>query len=98
MLEAMHYADLLILESNHHRERLIRGPYPYALKQRTLSATGHLSDDQAADPVPQTWRTDSVRWLWVSHLSPTTNTPTLTPQAMANRREEAGATRAPVHM
>jgi len=98
MLEAMHYADLLILESNHDRERLIRGPYPYALKQRILSATGHLSNDQAADAVLQTWRTDSVRWLWLSHLSRTNNTPKLALQGMVNRLEEAGANLAQVHI
>jgi len=98
MLEAMHHADLLILESNHDRERLIRGPYPYALKQRILSATGHLSNDQAADAVLQTWRTDSVRWLWLSHLSRTNNTPKLALQGMVNRLEKAGANLAQVHI
>ncbi len=37
MLEAMNQADLLILESNYDRERLLRGPYSYSLKQRILS-------------------------------------------------------------
>jgi phosphoribosyl 1,2-cyclic phosphodiesterase len=98
MLEAMQHADLLILESNHDRERLIRGPYPYHLKQRILSATGHLSNDQAADAVLQTWRTDSVRWLWLSHLSRTNNTPKLALQGMVNRLEKAGANLAQIHI
>ncbi len=98
MLEAMHHADLLILESNHDRERLIRGPYPYALKQRILSATGHLSNDQAADAVLQTWRTDSVRWLWLSHLSRTNNTPKLALHGIVNRLEKAGASLEQIHI
>ena len=98
MLEAMRHADLLILESNHDRERLIRGPYPYALKQRILSATGHLSNDQAADAVLQTWRTDSVRWLWLSHLSRTNNTPKLALHGMVNRLEKAGASLEQIHI
>jgi phosphoribosyl 1,2-cyclic phosphodiesterase len=98
MLEAMHHADLLILESNHDRERLIRGPYPYALKQRILSPTGHLSNDQAAGAVLQTWRTDSVRWLWLSHLSRTNNTPKIALQSMLNRLEKAGANLAQIHV
>src|SRR6266516_4643478 len=65
MLEAMDHADLLVLESNHDRERLLRGPYPHHLKMRILSPTGHLSNDQAAEAVLRTWRTDSVRWLWL---------------------------------
>jgi phosphoribosyl 1,2-cyclic phosphodiesterase len=98
MLEAMHHADLLILESNHDRERLIRGPYPYNLKQRILSATGHLSNDQAADAVLQTWRADSVRWLWLSHLSRTNNTPKIALHSMMNHLEKAGANLEQIHI
>ncbi len=98
MLEAMHQADLLVLESNHDRERLLRGPYPYMLKQRILSSTGHLSNDQAADAVLRTWRTDSVRWLWLSHLSRTNNTPKIALQSMVSRLSAANANLAQVHI
>lgn len=98
MLEAMKQADLLILESNHDRERLLRGPYPYALKQRILSATGHLSNDQAADAVLRTWRTDGVRWLWLSHLSRTNNTPRLALNSMRTRIREARANLSQIHI
>jgi len=98
MLEAMHQADLLVLESNHDRERLLRGPYPYALKLRILSSTGHLSNDQAADAVLHTWRTDSVRWLWLSHLSRTNNTPKIALNSMISKLEAARANLAQVHI
>ena len=98
MLEAMHHADLLILESNHDRERLLRGPYPYHLKQRILSPTGHLSNDQAADAVLRTWRTDSVRWLWLSHLSRTNNTPRLALKSMLANLEAANANLSQIHI
>jgi phosphoribosyl 1,2-cyclic phosphodiesterase len=98
MLEAMHHADLLVLESNHDRERLLRGPYPYHLKMRILSPTGHLSNDQAAEAVLHTWRTDSVRWLWLSHLSRTNNTPRLALKSMLTRLENAGANLNQVHI
>jgi phosphoribosyl 1,2-cyclic phosphodiesterase len=98
MLEAMHQADLLILESNHDRERLLRGPYPYHLKQRILSPTGHLSNDQAADAVLRTWRTDSVRWLWLAHLSRTNNTPRLALRSMLANLEAAKANLAQIHI
>ncbi|HXZ05366.1 MAG TPA: MBL fold metallo-hydrolase [Ktedonobacteraceae bacterium] len=98
MLEAMSQADLLILESNHDRERLLRGPYPYALKQRILSSTGHLSNDQAAEAVLRTWRTDAVRWLWLSHLSRTNNTPKIALQSMRTRIQEAKANLGQVHI
>ncbi len=98
MLEAMHHADLLVLESNHDRERLLRGPYPYHLKMRILGPTGHLSNDQAADAVLHTWRTDSVRWLWLSHLSRTNNTPKLALKSMLARLEAAKANLDQVHI
>jgi phosphoribosyl 1,2-cyclic phosphodiesterase len=98
MLEAMNQADLLILESNHDRERLLRGPYPYSLKQRILSSTGHLSNDQAAEAVLRTWRTDAVRWLWLSHLSRTNNTPKIALQSMRTRIQEAKVNLGQVHI
>ncbi len=98
MLEAMDQADLLILESNHDRVRLLRGPYPYALKQRILSSTGHLSNDQAAEAVLRTWRTDAVRWLWLSHLSRTNNTPKIALQSMHTRIQEAKVNLEQIHI
>jgi phosphoribosyl 1,2-cyclic phosphodiesterase len=98
MLDMMRQADLLVLESNHDRERLLGGPYPYALKMRILSATGHLSNDQAADAVLRTWRHDSVRWLWLSHLSRTNNTPTLALNNMRARLQAARANLAQIHI
>ena len=98
MLTMMQHADLLILEANHDRERLLRGPYPYALKQRILSSTGHLSNDQAAEAFLRTWRGDAVRWVWLSHLSRTNNTPRLALGTLRLRMSEAGANPAQAHI
>ncbi len=98
MLEAMSQADLLVIESNHDREKLLRGPYPYSLKQRILSPTGHLSNDQTADAVLRTWRSDGLRWLWLSHLSRTNNTPKLALNNMHSRLTAAKANLAQVHI
>ncbi|MBV9710980.1 MAG: MBL fold metallo-hydrolase [Ktedonobacteraceae bacterium] len=98
MLMHIEKADLLILEANHDRERLIRGPYPQMLKQRILSSSGHLSNDQAADAVLRTWRADSVRWLWLAHLSRTNNTPSLALKSVRARLQAAGANLAHIHI
>ncbi len=98
MLAAISHADLLVIESNHDRERLLRGPYPQSLKQRILSSTGHLSNDQAADAILQTWRSDSVRWLWLSHLSRTNNTPRLAFNHLRQRIAAAGANLSQAHI
>jgi phosphoribosyl 1,2-cyclic phosphodiesterase len=98
MLKMMKQADLLIIESNHDRQRLLNGPYPYSLKQRILSAKGHLSNDQAAEAVLHTWRPDGIRWVWLSHLSLVNNTPELALEIMRNHIEFAGANSAQVHI
>jgi phosphoribosyl 1,2-cyclic phosphodiesterase len=98
MLQAMQHADLLILESNHDRQRLLRGPYPYHLKQRILSPTGHLSNDQAAEAVLRTWRPDGVRWLWLAHISRTNNTPKLALNSMLANLEAAHANLSQIHI
>ena len=98
MLEAIAQADLLILESNHDRARLLSGPYPYQLKQRILSSTGHLSNDQAAEAVLRTWRLDDLRWLWLAHLSRTNNTRKLALSSMQKNLQEAGVSLAQIHI
>ena len=98
MLEHLGQADLLILESNHDRERLLRGPYPQHLKQRILSNTGHLSNAQAAEAVLHTWRPDSVRWLWLAHLSRTNNTPKLALRSMREHLAAAGVNESQLHI
>lgn len=98
MLEAIAQADLLILESNHDRTRLLSGPYPYYLKQRILSPTGHLSNAQAAEAVLRTWRADAVRWLWLAHLSRTNNTRKLALSSMQQSLRAAGANLAQLHI
>jgi len=98
MLDMMRQADLLVLESNHDRERLLRGPYPEHLKRRILSDTGHLSNDQAADAVLRTWRPDGVRWLWLAHLSKTNNTPSLALNSIRARLQAANANLSQIHI
>lgn len=98
MLKMMKRADLLIIESNHDRQRLLNGPYPYSLKQRILSSKGHLSNDQAAEAVLHTWRPDGIRWVWLSHLSLVNNTPELALEIMRNHIEFAGANPAQVQI
>jgi phosphoribosyl 1,2-cyclic phosphodiesterase len=98
ILTAINQADLLVIESNHDRERLLRGPYPQSLKQRILSPTGHLSNDQAADAILLTWRSDSVRWLWLSHLSRTNNTPRLAFTTLRQRLTAARANLSQAHI
>ncbi len=76
VVEALRGAHLIVLEANHDRERLIAGPYPWHLKRRILSSTGHLSNAQCAEALAQSLD-DGPRWVWLAHLSRTNNTPDL---------------------
>lgn len=40
--------DVLMVEANHDLEMLRTGPYPWSVKQRVLSKSGHLSNDDLA--------------------------------------------------
>lgn len=98
MLKLMQQADLLILESNHDRERLRRGPYPWSLKKRILGSTGHLSNDQTAEAVLRAWRRDRIRWLWLAHLSRTNNTPSLALDSMRAYLQAAHTNLSHIHI
>jgi phosphoribosyl 1,2-cyclic phosphodiesterase len=75
-VEALRGAHLLVIEANHDKARLLDGPYPWYLKQRILSPTGHLSNEQTGEALAQ-MLDDGPCWLWLAHLSRTNNTPDL---------------------
>jgi phosphoribosyl 1,2-cyclic phosphodiesterase len=75
-VEALRGAHLLVIEANHDKARLLDGPYPWYLKQRILSPTGHLSNEQTGEALTQ-MLDDGPCWLWLAHLSRTNNTPDL---------------------
>jgi len=69
-------SDCLILESNHDLDMLKVGPYPWYIKQRVMSRTGHLSNhafgEFLADPEGFDAR---ARFLVLAHLSEQNNNP-----------------------
>lgn len=76
MIEAMRGAQLVVVEANHEKERLLAGPYPWHLKRRILGSTGHLSNEQASQALLRVLD-DRPCWVWLAHLSRTNNTPDL---------------------
>lgn len=68
------HSDLVILESNHDVEMLVRGPYPAHLKKRILGERGHLSNADAARAIATT-ANGRQRHIWLAHLSHTNNSP-----------------------
>jgi len=69
-------ADLLILESNHDLEMLKVGPYPWHIKQRVMSRTGHLSNHTVSEYLADADSFDAQpRHLVLAHLSENNNNP-----------------------
>lgn len=66
--------DVLYIESNHDPEMLINGPYPWYLKQRIKSRTGHLSNEDARNLVSEL-KTDALKHVILAHLSEENNCP-----------------------
>jgi phosphoribosyl 1,2-cyclic phosphodiesterase len=82
--------DLLVLEANHDLEMLRRGPYPWVLKQRVASRHGHLSNQQAAEALPELV-SDRLRSVVLYHLSRSNNEPALAVEAVSDALDRLGS-------
>ncbi len=69
-------SSLLILEANHDLEMLETGPYPWPLKQRIRSRSGHLSNDDSATLLRELVH-DGLQHIILAHLSEQNNLPHL---------------------
>jgi phosphoribosyl 1,2-cyclic phosphodiesterase len=70
--------DLLMLEANHDLDMLKVGPYPWVVKQRVLSRTGHLSNHAVSEYLSDPEGFDGrARYLVLAHLSQENNNPDL---------------------
>jgi len=71
-------ADCLLLESNHDLDMLKVGPYPWVVKQRVLSRTGHLSNHAVSEYLCDPDGFDArARYLVLAHVSQENNNPDL---------------------
>jgi len=69
-------SDCLILESNHDLDMLKVGPYPWVVKQRVLSRTGHLSNHAVSEYLADPEGFDGLaKYLVLAHISQENNNP-----------------------
>ncbi len=74
VVHALQQADLVIVEANHDREKLIKdSPYSWSIKRRILSDYGHLSNLQAAQLLSAVMDDGRGRAAWLAHLSEKAN-------------------------
>ncbi len=74
MENALSSCTHVILESNHDVDMLTHGSYPFFLKERILSKTGHLSNDDASAFAVRLQRR-GTRTFVLFHLSRENNSP-----------------------
>ena len=74
--EHLRGCDTVLIEANYDPAMLTNGVYPYPLKQRILSPTGHMSNEQAGKLACALARTGTKR-IVLGHLSKENNTPNL---------------------
>lgn len=74
--------DALMLECNHDYDMLMSGTYPYALKQRIASRSGHLANHAAASLVAAL-DCSRLQHFVAAHLSRENNRPELARSAVA---------------
>jgi len=78
----------IVLEFNHDESMLWNGNYPWHLKQRIASTTGHLSNSAASDLLGTVYHRD-LKICVLAHLSQENNHPHLAEKAS---RQVAGGT------
>jgi phosphoribosyl 1,2-cyclic phosphodiesterase len=88
--------ELLLLETNHDKDMLRHGPYPWPLKQRIDSRTGHLSNHQSCEAISRVG-SKVLKAVVGMHLSAENNCPNLVCQKLldtvSNGTEIAAVTR-----
>lgn len=89
VLAAVKGSNIVLLESNHDVDMLYSGSYPYYLKRRILSATGHLSNDDAAKAAFELVKM-GVRGLLLGHLSKNNNQESLAMLTVCNYLAQNG--------
>lgn len=92
VVERLRGCHVLVVEANHDDDMLVRGPYPWALKQRIGGRLGHLSNDEAATLVAAA-ADDDCQAVILAHLSESNNTAALARRAVASALASAGRNR-----
>ncbi|MBW2471925.1 MAG: MBL fold metallo-hydrolase [Deltaproteobacteria bacterium] len=72
--ENLKHCQLLILEANHDPHMLTNGPYPWYLKRRIQSSSGHLSNEQSKYLLMELQH-EGLEHVILAHLSQTNNAP-----------------------
>jgi phosphoribosyl 1,2-cyclic phosphodiesterase len=90
MAERLAGCHAVLLEANHDLDMLRQGSYPWPLKQRIASATGHLSNEQSRELLDRLVHAE-LQAVVAMHLSRENNLPTLALRELARPLAGGGA-------
>jgi len=74
-------SNLIVIESNYDEQMLENGRYPYFLKERIKSDTGHLGNHQTSNFLADILN-DNLSHICLAHLSKNNNTPEIALQTL----------------
>ena len=89
ILSILSGCDLLLFEANHDVDMLMAGGYPYLLKKRILSGSGHMNNEDCGRAIVKLSES-GVKHVILGHLSRENNYPELAMVAVRSVLEEAG--------
>lgn len=84
-------ANYLVIETNYDETMLKNGPYPYPLKERVRSFTGHLCNDHTARFLADNYHS-GLTHIFLCHLSKENNTPEVAYNTVNGALKEKGIT------
>lgn len=82
-------ANYLVIEANYDELMLKNGPYPYPLKERVRSYTGHLCNEHTARFLADNYL-PNLSHVFLCHLSQENNTPETAFNTVSEALEEKG--------
>src|SRR6266545_6099237 len=97
VLAALAPADLVVIESNHDRERLLAAPYSWPIKQRIFGPRGHLDNMDAGALLARLGADGRRRTAWLAHLSEQANSPRVAVDVVSGTLALAGITCISLH-
>ena len=89
ILDVLSGSDLILFEANHDVDMLMAGSYPYLLKRRILSGSGHMNNEDTAKAIVDLYGR-GVRNVILGHLSRENNDPALAMVTVQSLLQQAG--------
>ncbi|MGA8942331.1 MAG: MBL fold metallo-hydrolase, partial [Thermoactinomyces sp.] len=89
IVDQLQGVDTLVWESNHDVEMLRMGTYPWNVKRRILSDTGHLSNEDSGEALTEILKGTGEN-VYLAHLSKDNNLSELAHLTVKNILEETG--------